>query len=216
MDKKILIIEDNIAEAIYAQAELAKAGIKDFKAVTTLSEGLESMTKYDALLSDLFFPVGNESTEKYIQRFLPVYEGYKQRKFPKISGDNVILKAIESCAKVLEITPKEYVEDFLVKTNSPRSMIDAANDALAKVKNSEKYEKFLKIEEEIRNGTNLPLGIIASERASELGIPCAIVTSTYHHDDAFEAVNNLIKVPYSDRLVEGKKDWKGGIELLLK
>jgi hypothetical protein len=212
---KVLIIEDNVPEAIYAQAELAKAGIKDFKAVTTLSEGLESITEYDALLSDLFFPVGNESSEKYIQRFLPVYEDYKQKSFQKINNeDNEILRVIQHCAKTFEMTPKEYVDQFIDKKAGP--VFDAANDALAGIKDSEKYEKFLKIEEEIRNGKNLPLGIIACEKASELGIPCAIVTSTHHHNDTFKAVKNLIKVSYCDRLIERKKDWKCGIELLLE
>ena len=49
MDKKILIIEDDIAEAIYAQAEVARAGSRNFRAVTTLSEGLSLMPGYEAL-----------------------------------------------------------------------------------------------------------------------------------------------------------------------
>ena len=215
MIQKILIIEDNTAEAIYAQAELAKAGLRDFRTVTTLSEGLEAMPQYDAVLSDLFFPAGNISTEQYSQRFLPLYEQFKQRSFPNLGKDNAVLGAVQACADAFSITPQAWI-DIMAKMNTHPKTLKAARDSLSGIKDSEKYETFLKIEKGIRNGTNLPLGIIATERAQELQIPSAIVTSTYHHDYAFEPVRDLIKVSYSDTLVDGKKDWKGGIELLLK
>jgi CheY-like chemotaxis protein len=215
MDKKVLVIEDDTAEAIYAQTELARAGFEGFRAVTTLSEGLEVMPEYDAVLSDLFFPAGSESTEKYSQRFSPLYEQYKQKRFQEIEESGPVLRAVQACAEAFDVTPHEYVNKFMAEMNTPRQVLDSARDALAGVQDSERYEKFLKIEEGIRNGTDLPLGIIASERAKELGIPSAIVTSTHHHDDAFEAVRNLVTVPYRDTLVDGKKDWDGGIELLL-
>ena len=34
MNNKILVIEDNVAEAIYAQAELARAGYREFSVTT--------------------------------------------------------------------------------------------------------------------------------------------------------------------------------------
>ena len=215
MINNVLIIEDDVSEAIYAQTELAKAGIKDFRAVTTLDEGLSVMSKYDAVLTDLFFPAGDVPTKQYIQRFLPLYEQFKNKRFPEMTGNNVVLSAIQSCAKVFGVTPEEYVNDYITKMNTPKLVLDAARDAIARIKDSQKYEKFLKIEQSIRNGTNLPLGIIACEKALEYNLPCAIVTSTYHHDDAFEAVKDQIKVNYKDTLVEGRKNWKGGIELLL-
>jgi len=216
MEKKILVIEDNVAEAIYAQAELANAGFRDFRAVITLSEGLDVMPTYDAVLSDLFFPAGGESTEKYSQRFLPLYEEYKQKRFPELRQDNVVLRAVQACAEVFGVTPQEYINDYMSKMNTPKQVLKAARDSLAGVTDSERYEKFLKIEKGIRDGTALPLGIIASERAKELNIPSVIVTSTYHHDDAFEPVRDLIQVPYRDTLVNDRKDWTGGIELLLR
>lgn len=217
MDKKILIIEDNVAEAIYAQAELAKGGFRNFRAVTTLSDGLNAMPEYNAVLSDLFFPAGDEPTERYSQRFLPLYEQHKQTRFPKLKGDDfVVLRAVQAVADVFGVTPQEYVNNVMPRMNTPPYVLKAARDSLVGVTDSEKYERFLKIEEGIRNGTALPLGIIASERAKELGIPFVIVTSTHHHDDAFEAVRDLIKVPYRDTLVNDRKDWSGGIELLLR
>jgi hypothetical protein len=216
MINKVLVIEDNVSEAIYAQTELAKAGIMDFKAVTTLKEGLSILPKYDAVLTDLFFPAGNIPIEQYIQKFLPLYEQFKNKRFPEMTGNNVVLSAIQSCAKVFGVTPEEYVNDYITKMNTPKLVLDAARDAIAGIKDSQKYEKFLKIEQSIRNGTSLPLGIIACEKALEYNLPCVIVTSTYHHDDAFEAVKDQIKVNYKDTLIEGRKNWKGGIELLLE
>ena len=214
--EKILIIEDNAAESACAQSELEKAGFKEVKTVTNLSDGLETMSQYSAVLSDLFFPAGNTPTEQYSQRFLPSYEQFKQRRFPKIDKDNPILRAIDVCAKIFGMTPQEYVENVVAKLNTPELVLKMVRDALAGVENSEKYAKFLEIEEGIRNGTNLPLGIIACERAAELGMPAIIVTSTYHHSDAFEPISGLIKVSYCDRLVDERKDWKGGIELLVR
>ncbi|MBI4453117.1 response regulator [Candidatus Woesearchaeota archaeon] len=214
--EKILIIEDNAEEAACAQSELEKAGFKDVKTVTNLSDGLDAMPQYGAVLSDLFFPAGNTQTEQYSQRFLPFYEQFKQIRFPKIGKEDSVLGAIEVCAETFGMTPQEYVDNVLAKLNTPEIVLKKARDVLAGVEDSERYEKFLKIEEGIRDGTNLPLGIIACERAAELGMPAVIVTSTYHHSDAFEPVRDLIKVSYRDILVDEKKDWKGGIELLLR
>src|SRR3989338_5239944 len=215
--KKILVIEDNTAEAIYAQAELAKAVFTDFQAVTTLSEGLEAMPGYEALLTDLFFPAGNLPVEPYSQRFLPIYQAYGERRF-KTKGHDVVLRAVKQCADVFGVTPQEYVEDFMAKVggalSTPPVVLKAARASLTGVEEPERYAKFLETKERIRNGTYLPLGIVATERARELGIPSVIVTSTYHHDDAFEAVRDLVKVPYRDSLVDGRKDWNGVITLL--
>ena len=173
------------------------------------------MPNYNGVLSDLFFPAGN-STRQYAERFLPLYEKYKERRFEKTREDNVVLRAVQACADAFGMTTQEYIDTIMSKLDTPPIVLKAARDSLAGVKDSDRYEKFLKIEEEIKNGTNLPLGIIASEKANELGIPLAIVTSTYHHDDAFEPVRSLVNVPYRDTLVDGRKDWKGGIELLLR
>ncbi len=90
-----------------------------------------------------------------------------------------------------------------------------ATDAINGRTDYKGYQKFLKIEEEIRTGKFLPLGIITLEKAKELKIPAVLVTSSHHHDDAFEAVADLIEFPYRDSLFAGRKDWKGGIEELL-
>ena len=213
--RKVLVIEDNIAEAINAQTELARVGINDFRAVTTLSEGLEAMPNYDGVLSDLFFPTGDMPVEQYVQRFLPAYEHFREESFKKRGEDDVVLRAVKACAEAFGMTPQDYVEKVVSQVNNTR-MLEIARDAVAGIDNSKDYERFLKVEEDIRKGINLPLGIVASERAKELRIPSVIVTSMNHHDYSFAPVRGLINVPYEDTLIEGKKDWKGGIEFLLK
>lgn len=215
ISSRILIIEDNKAELDYASSVISTEGFQDFIAVTNLCAGLRYLPSCDAVLSDLFFPAGKESTEEFAKRFIREYEKYRAGRFKKIE-DNPVLRAVQQVAEVFGVTPEKYVSEIMPRLNSNPGLIKAARDSLVGIEDSERYEKFLKIEEGVRNGTRLPLGIIAAERARELEKPVVIVTSTYHHDDAFEAVRDLVKVPYCDRLVQGRKDWKGGIELLLK
>jgi hypothetical protein len=213
--KNVLVIEDNVDESIRAQDELVRAGVGEFRAVATLSEGLSLMPKYNLVLSDLFFPAGDIPTEQYSQKFMPLYEQFKQRKFMATDKSKVVFGAIEQCARIFGVTPQEYVERYMPMMNTSESVTKAARQALTGIKDPVGYEKFQKIEGGIRSGANLPLGIIATGRATELGKSSVIVTSTFHHDDAFEPVRNLITVPYCDTLVDGKKDWNGGIEKLL-
>lgn len=63
-----------------------------------------------------------------------------------------------------------------------------------------------------QSGEQLPLGILVQNEAKQRGIPTVIVTSTYHHDDAFKAIRSDITAPYIDTLVDDRKDWKSGIE----
>lgn len=216
MKNKVLVIEDNQNEALFARMQLSSAGFKVFKVVSNLSYALEELPNYDLVLSDLFFPAGEIDATPYISRFLPHYESFKQRRFKDIAGDNIVLKAVHAAAELVGATPEEYVNNWMPRMNSPPKLMTVAKDALKGKEDSQRYEEYLLIESAVREGTKLPLGIVASERAQELGKKVVIVTSTYHHDDSFEAVNNLIKVGYVDTLVDGKKNWKGGIELLLK
>lgn len=211
---KILVIEDNIEERLAAEKALAEAGHTEFKSVETLADGLALMPQFDAVLSDLFFPAGDEPTEKYIQRFLPVYETYKRERFFE-KKDSALKDHIYSLAKVLDYTPEQYLYEFICKTSSPET-IKECKEAVLGINDIERYEKFLKIEEDIRNGSNLPLGIIAAERAKELKIPVVIITSTNHHDMAFSPVERMIKGPCLEGLVDGRKYWTRGIDMLMR
>ena len=214
MTGKILIVEDNVAEAINAQTELARVGFRDFMAVTNLSEALNVLPEYNCVLTDLFFPVGSTSAQPYIERFFPIYERFKDERFKKTNRDSPIARAIEQVTGVLGMTPDDYESKLAPLFNHPPAMRKAIKDALGGRGDLERYQKYLVTLEKVKNGTQLPLGIIVAEEAKKQGLTAVIVTSTNHHDDAFEPVRSIIPVSYRDNLIDGKKDWKGGIEIM--
>ena len=114
----------------------------------------------------------------------------------------------------LGVIPQDYVEKVITRMNNPKIMMDMAREAVAGVKDPERYEKFLTIEEAIRQDKNLPLGIVLTEQAKSRGLPSVIVTSTYHHSDQFEPVSGLTPVYYVDTLLLGRKDWRKGLARL--
>ncbi|MBP7708567.1 hypothetical protein KA107_02685 [Candidatus Pacearchaeota archaeon] len=213
-NQKLLIVEDKADEAIFARDHAISAGFKEVTLATTLEEAQKYLPGAQAVVSDLFFPAGNVSTETYVQRFLPLYEGFKQRRFQKTDGNNIVLRVIQGCAETFGITPEKYVEEFIAKCNTPVSVLKAARDAVRGIADSDKYDAFLKIEQGIKEGKNLPLGIIVAEQAKERGLPALIVTSTNHHHDSFEPVRSLVPSPYFDNLIEGRKNWAGAMDYL--
>ena len=76
------------------------------------------------------------------------------------------------------------------------------------------HRNMLEVIEDVKAGKNLPLGYFVRKEAKSRKIPSVTVTSTYHHDLAFEPLRFQLE-PYVDNLVEGKKDWKKGFEDLL-
>jgi len=214
---KLLIIEDNTAEAIWAQHDAIKAGIRDFFVATNLSDALKYLPQVDAVVSDLFFPAGSTATDQYIQRFLPYYESFKEDTFTKIGKDDPIYLVMEEASSLLGITPQRYVEEIMASRNLCELIMDSARSAVYGIRKYSKYLEFQKIEENIRSGRNLPLGIIVAEQAKERDLASVIVTSTHHHSDQFAPVKGLISsVPYFDTSVEGRKNWKAGIDTLLR
>ena len=219
-NKKILIVEDNIAEAIYAQSDVARAGFRDISVSQNLESALNVLEreKYDYILSDLFFPIGNTNKDKYISEIVPLYETYADRRFTKITDeDNVIKRTCEHIAKSFGITVEEYLEKLLPTMINIPKVISAAKDAVYGRRDYEKYLKFQKTIAKVKDGSMFPSGLYVVEKATELEIPIIIVTSTYHHDAAFEAIRDKVNAPYIDTLEEdGRKNWSKGIEKLLK
>lgn len=69
----------------------------------------------------------------------------------------------------------------------------------------------------MRSRALLACGTEVAKLARHLGLPHAVVTSTYHHDMAFEPLREAMNgVPYVDTLdpATGRKGWHQGIELL--
>jgi len=220
---QILIIEDKPEELIYAQHDVAKAGFTDIVYASSLHDARALIPSAGMILTDLFFPAG-ESTTAYVQRFLPAYEQYKIQRFREEKGSEVVRLALTAWAELFgeePPTPEKGLEYFEQYTNNfdeqgrPNRILKAARDAVHGRNDYDRYQKFLDIETRIRDGTELPLGIIVAEEAKNYGIPTVIVTSTYHHDDVFEAVRGQITVPYVDTLQEGRKSWGAGLQKIL-
>lgn len=214
MNSDLLIVEDRLDEAQLAKETAKNSGFENIVVAHTLQEAQRYLPETQRVASDLFFPAGDISTQQYVQRFLPLYEAHKNKRFKQVSKDSPVRASVESCAELFGLTPEDYVEKFMAELNTPACVLKAARDSLVGREDSERYKRFLKIEQDIREGRNLPLGIIVSEQAREKGLPHVIVTSTNHHNDAFETVSSLIGTRYFDTLVNGHKDWESAMRYL--
>ncbi len=222
MNTKLLIIEDKPEELIYAQVEAAKVGYRHIAHATTLDQALPMIPTADKIITDLFFST-EEFKEQYVAEFLPLYQIFKEERFKDEKGSEVVRRAIFAWAELFgKNTVEEGLDMFEKHTHNydpqgnPNSILKAARDAVHGKKDFDKYQAFLKIEESIKTGKELPLGIIVAREAKTYDISTVIVTSTYHHDNAFEAVRSEITVPYVDTLVDGRKGWVRGLEMLLE
>ena len=213
---ELLIIEDSIEEANIAQQTAESLGIET-KLIQDFKSALDEIrsSKLSAIASDLFFPAGDINQEPYIQQVLPAYEAYS-RGFKRID-DQPLARALRQVANIpAGITKEEAFEnirELFLRSHSERD-IESHRDAWFGIEFYSKYAKLKEHIEGIKQGSGIPYGIFVVQKAEELDIPVHIITSTNHHDVAFEPVRNKIG-DYSDNLVEGHKDWKAGIERLL-
>jgi CheY-like chemotaxis protein len=214
MEIDLLIVEDRVDESINARLAAARAGFSSYKAVASADEALEAIAqgpKY--VLTDLFLPAGS-NREQYAQELLPHYESFGESRFPLLGEDTPVRQAVLQCAKVFGVAPEVYVNDWMSAMSTPPLVLQMAQDAVAQRTDSARYARFQQFVAQVRTGEQLPSGIYVARAAQAAGIPCVVVTSTNHHDDAFEAVRSLVTVPYVDNLVDGKKDWDAGIATL--
>jgi len=210
---RILVVENDQIEVIRAWDELFELKY-DFESADTLAAAEEKLqTRPDAVLTDLFFSIGPDITRYVgeILEVLPVYEAFVRQRYDSKWMNNPVRLSLAQVAQTFGMSVEEYVPDVMGKLDTPQVVMESAKRV---VKEQKEYDRFLEFIEEIRTGENFPSGIYVSRMAKELGIPCAIVTSTYHHDTAFEPIRGMLSAPYTDTLVDGKKDWAGGIGLI--
>ena len=212
-NKKILIVEDNIEEAKSALEQAKKFNLEGVLAQDFGSAIQELNKNPNYVLSDLFFPSGNIEQSEYIQRILPMYENYLS-KFQK-QERGVLYKAIENVSKTFQTTPEKYVEEILPSLGNPPEIIEKSKDAVYGIENYSKYLRLANFIEDIKQGKGLPYGYFLAEEIQKRDIPSMIITSTNHHDITFEPIRNNLKIPYLDNLVDGKKNWKQGMEVVL-
>lgn len=207
-NKHLLIIEDRIGEANVAQETAKSLGI-EIRLATDVGSALEEIKlRPAAIASDLFFPAGNINQEPYIAQVLQIYENYLKTFRPKTDGP---------LTRVLQfifpdqgnLNKEQFFEDVIKKyflKDNPEHIVELTRDAYFGIENYSKYNRLQKQIKEVKEGRSMPYGIFATEEARKLNIPIHIVTSTNHHDIAFEPIRSRIG-KYTDNLVDGYKDW---------
>lgn len=175
--------------------------------------------------SDLFIPSGNISTESYIKELLPIYENHDKRIYPLISLEDYakahdMLVHFNDLFKTKGAESREY-KDYLEVVCNLEGNLNFAFMLLSRSEEErdkivfQRHNHLVKVIEDIKAGQNLPLGYFIRKEAKSRKIPSVTVTSTDHHDIAFEPLRDQL-APYVDELVDGKKEWKKGFEKLLK
>ncbi len=217
LEQKLLIVEDKVDEAIWAQHDAVKAGFKDIVVATNLEEAQRYLPNVQRVATDLFFPLGNVvDPARYIAEVLPLYERYL-RSFKRIP-DNPIARAIAQLVIRPENMSKEqFFEEQLVPLffrGWKPGALEQARDGYFEIQNYSRYAKLEKYIAEVKDGKDLPSGIFLAREARRLGIPTHIVTSTNHHDHTFTPVQGLIGSLYVDNLVGGRKNWAEAMQYL--
>lgn len=212
---ELLIVEDRVDEAIYAQRDAFVNGFRDMRIASNLEDALNLMQlgpKY--IVSDLFYSLGNLEKEVYVSRLLPIYEDYesKYKRLIENKEDNVLYKVIHQMAEVFDVSPEKYVREIIPSMDGGGDSLMTkltvpCMDILKGVENYFRWEKYQKVKDDIISGENMPCGIFLVEEAKKRDIPIQIVTSTNHHDSAFEPISRLINTKYHDYLVDGRKNW---------
>lgn len=205
--ESLLIVEDNPEELIAAQEAAKAGGFTRVVLAKTLAEAraiLEGSDRPDAVLSDLFFPAGDEELATRVRDgLLPSYEKMLAGRM----RSNPILHVLVQLGEPNGQSPREVMDGF-----NPLDKIVANAKELAS-RDIELYE----VTQRVRSVALLACGTEVARLARQMGIPHAVITSTYHHDMAFEPLREAMSdVPYVDTLdpATGRKQWTHGIELL--
>jgi len=224
MEKKLLIVEDKQTELDTAIEEAQEVGITKIVTATNLEEALRYIPNISHVASDLFIPAGNLSVESYVQELTPKYIESKERMYPSLNMEEfdhfhcLLLEREKIRMKYGDKSNELSKFDSNNLVNLPRSENRLLSLVLGGKETKEKmlqgHRNMLEVIEDVKAGKNLPLGYFVRKEAKSRKIPSVTVTSTYHHDLAFEPLRFQLE-PYVDNLVEGKKDWKKGFEDLL-
>ncbi len=191
--KNILLVEDNESYAKAAETYLTSM---DYT-VTGARDYTEAMAKLDSsidgVITDLFFPETTGSGNVDLGRRLVerITEGYRK---PEV--EERVSKGLKTISQEIGLgNPKirKYV-GYLLRTSEDPVLQDIINLcrigrqewAVAMIKSIPEdmiprygYLDLMDAMEE--SEANQPLGVLVAENAYELGKPCVVTTSTYHH-----------------------------------
>jgi CheY-like chemotaxis protein len=213
----ILIVEDKPEELNVAR-EIAKVKGIDTRVAINFKSALEELKfpGLKAVASDLFFPAGDIDQGSYISQILPSYESYLNS-FRKIT-DGPLIKTLNFVfAERGNMTKEQFFEEIMTKTflkDWDEEGKRQVADAYFGIEFYHNYSKLQKHIEEIKQGRGMPYGIFLTKEAGKLQLPAYVVTSTNHHDVAFQPVRKLLTTDYRDDLVDGHKDWARAFDYL--
>ena len=189
---KILIVEDCPEEALSARSEAITAGLEPV-VMTRVEDACDWISNYRHL--------------KFERRVKAMQIGGKE----------------ESCVENLYIA-----SDLFLPIKKPITSLTLdfyyamvqryGNEIIDHPKNTEMYLKAERAYQELKDGKGLfPMGLLLEKRT---GVPTVVVTSANRHDPAFKPGYDFLPAFLSpsalfDRKVDGKKDWKNGIQYLL-
>ncbi len=202
----LLIVDDNTQEMLYAFRMGFEHGYCSLPAGDLAqAKRLMEFGKPVAIVTDLFFPL-SEDPAPYVAEVLPAYQARMASRYSIDPDENILLRSVQQTAETVGMSAEEWAG--LLRPKRVR------DDTLAVLDKSRRYDRFKGSMEDLADGIRFPSGIFLAREARERGIPCVVVTSVNHHADEFEAVKDMLDVPYVDVLVNGHKDWARGFGLL--
>ena len=176
--KKILVIEDNEIYKSAAQKHLNSKGI-DVVSARDYSEASSYLAspKIEGIITDCFFP--------------------------EITGSEKRDLGYATIEKMAEVDPLGRKTDPLALAIAKVGNIvgtDAVKQmtANAGAEYRQSVDLYWALEQAVKeNEANQPLGVLVAERAEELGLPFVLATSTHHHDELTQPIQNYV----------GRKHW---------
>lgn len=211
---KILLVEDNCKYANAAKQYLASknqsvALALDYSQAMNLLEN----PYFDGVISDCFFPETSGSGNISLGKELVQTMANSDPRERKIAGG---LEILSRYVDLGDLDAKKYAR-FVASQYSPDSAIFMALESVATISKEaathafketfrltyredrapKDYYKALMNAME-KSEANQPLGLLIAEKASELGLPFILATSTYHHD--------VLTQPLQD--YASRKGWK--------
>lgn len=171
---------------------------------------------FDYILSDLYFPSGHQSNSmiyKSQKRFAAtLVQSYIEQ--AKLEYNPLIKAARLVFAELLGRGEDVFEAIKILPCGHDPKMREAISRGLKKEEELNKYLGFIKDIEE--NEHYLPQGLFIYKKAQDLQIPCAIVTSEYHHGTKFQPFASSVG-HYQDQLNEdGSKKWKQALDYLVE
>lgn len=118
--------------------------------------------------------------------------------FPKVFGSGDLTLGYEALQRMIETDPRGR------KTSSVTKALTQVGDLLGRdfakfaaknagVNYSGEVDNYWALEQAMKESeTNQPLGILVAEKVEELGIPFILATSTYHHDELTQPIQDYV------------------------